>query len=105
MTGAEGFDRLRRRSPAPVRTAESVDSPPDPLGRRALYSVAEQPPCLGAVTIECSACKETSVVTPRGLIGLALPSLHLPLLRRTHSSWLRCPSCRQRTWVSLGLRL
>lgn len=80
-------------------------APVDPLGRRALYSVAEQPPTLGAVTIDCSACAETSVVTPLCLVGLALPSLHLPLLRRAHSSWMRCPSCRRRTWVRVGLRI
>jgi len=95
-----GFDRLRRRRPAPGETA-----PADPLGRRALYSVAEQSPALGAVTVDCSACGVTSVVTPRALVGLAFPSLHLPVLRPGHPSWMRCPSCRRRTWVRLGLRL
>jgi hypothetical protein len=97
-----GFDRLRPRvlegntAPAPVG---------DPQGRRSLYSVAAQPPALGAVTVECSACQEASVVTPRGLVRLAVPSLHLPLLRRGHPSWMRCPACRRRTWVRVGLRL
>jgi len=105
VTAGEGFDRLRRRSPdAGVGSAPSA-APVDPLGRRALYSVAEQAPALGAVTITCSGCDETSVVTPRALVGLAVPSLHLPLLRRSHPSYMRCPSCRSRTWVRLGLRL
>lgn len=103
MSG-EGFDRLRRRRPEAVVETAPVPAPVDPLGRRALYSVVEQPPALGAVTIECSGCAETSVVTPRGLVALALPSVHLPLLRR-HSSWMRCPACRRRTWVRVGLRL
>lgn len=105
--GEQGFDRLRRRtidafpaSPS-ARQVRSVD----PSGRRALYSVAEQPPALGAVTIDCSECRRQSVVTPRGLVRLALPSLHLPVLRRGHSSWMRCPSCGRRTWVQLGVRL
>ena len=95
----DGFDRLR-----PRRQAAAV-APADPLGRRALYSVAEQAPALGAVTIDCSSCGHTSVVTPRALLGLAVPSLHLPIVRRGHSSWMRCPACRRRTWVRVGLRL
>jgi hypothetical protein len=55
--------------------------------------------------VTCSRCQETSVVTPRALVGLAVPSLHMPLIGRSHPSWMRCPSCRSRTWVRLGLRL
>jgi len=102
--GEEGFDRLRRRSVDPPAAGERPAAS-YPMGRRALYSVAEQPPALGAVEIECSRCGQTTVVTPRALVGLAMPSLHLPFLRRRHSSWLRCPACRTRTWVRLGLRL
>jgi len=105
MTEQPGFDRLRQRGGGgaaarrrPVRTA-------DPLGRQSLYSVAEQPPALGAVTVECSGCGQTSVVTPRALLRLAVPSVHLPLLRGRHFSWLRCPACDRRTWVRLGLSL
>lgn len=75
------------------------------MGRRALYSDAQQPPAFGAVTITCSSCGEQSVATPLGLVTLALPSVHLPLLRRGHPSWMRCPACGRRTWVRLGLRL
>ena len=104
MTNGAGFDRLRPRGAAsPGRPAHPV-RPSDPEGRRALYSVADQSPCLGAVTIDCSACERTTVVTPRRLIGLAAPSLHLPLLKRGHSSWMRCPACRKRTWVRVRLR-
>lgn len=101
-----GFDRLRRRSPARPSTMDIPQPrPADPDGRRALYSVAEQPPAPGAVTIQCSVCDETSAVTPRGLLGLALPSVHLPVLRRRHASWMRCPACGRRTWVRVGLRI
>ena len=100
----QGFDRLRRRSvDPPVAGAHPRAS--DPLGRRALYSVAEQPPALGAVEVECPRCGRTSVVTPRALVRLAVPSLHLPFLHGRYSSWLRCPACRVRTWVRLSLRL
>lgn len=95
----DGFDRLRTRRPG------AAVAPADPLGRRALFSVAEQAPALGAVTLDCSGCGQTSVVTPRALLGLAVPSLHLPLVRRGHSSWMRCPACHRRTWVRVGLRL
>ena len=95
----DGFDRLRPRRDGPSA------APADPLGRRALYSVAEQAPALGAVTIDCSSCRQVSVVTPRALVALAVPSLHLPVVRRGHPSWMRCPACRRRTWVQVGLRL
>ncbi len=97
----QGFDRLRTRAPAEPGATRA----PDPLGRRALYSQVAQPPALGAVTISCSSCGQTAVVTPRALLGLAVPSLHLPVLRRTHPSWMLCPTCHRRTWVRLGLRL
>jgi hypothetical protein len=99
----QGFDRLRRRGPG--GHVEPAAPLTDPQGRRALYSVAEQAPALGAVSIECSSCHQASVVTPRGLVGLAVPSVHLPWLRRGHGSWMRCPSCGRRTWVRVGLRL
>lgn len=103
---SEGFDRLRRRPGAPGVVDPVVGKrPQDPQGRRSLYSVAEQPPATGAVTVACSDCGETSVATPRQVIGLALPSLHLPLLKRGHPSWMRCPACGRRAWVRLGLQL
>lgn len=108
MSTPEHFDRLRRRTPVPVsaEASSAAAAPGDPLGRRSLYSLAQQQaPAFGAVTLDCSACAETSVVTPAGLLRLAVPSLHLPLLRRGHSSWMRCPACGRRTWVRLGVRL
>jgi hypothetical protein len=101
MSDGAGFDRLRPRTPEAGQSAR----PSDPEGRRALFSVADQSPSLGAVTIECSSCERTSVVTPRRLVGLAAPSLHLPLIKRDHPSWMRCPACGDRTWVRVRLRL
>jgi hypothetical protein len=104
-TPERGFDRLRhRRADGPGRAAPGA-APRDPLGRSALYSVAEQPAALGAVSVDCSACRVTSVVTPRRLLRLAMPSLHLPVLGGRHPSWMRCPSCGRRAWVRLGVRL
>jgi hypothetical protein len=97
-----GFDRLRPRGgttsgAAPLRV--------DPQGRQSLYSVSGQPPAPGVLTISCSSCRERSVVTPRQLLLLALPSLHLPFVRRGHPSWMRCPACDRRTWVKVVLTL
>ena len=97
-----GFDRLRPRGgttsgAAPLRV--------DPQGRQSLYSLTGHPPAPGAGTISCSSCGADSVVTPRRLVLLALPSLHLPLVRRGHPSWMRCPACDRRTWVKVVLTL
>jgi hypothetical protein len=106
MTGPEGFDRLRRRSDQPAsRQRASARRRADPQGRQALYSTVVEAPAPGTVTVECSACLEKTAVTPRRLVALAVPSLHLPLLRRGHSSWMRCPACHRRTWVRLVITL
>ncbi len=44
-------------------------------------------------------------MTPRQLLMLALPSLHLPFVRRGYPSWMRCPACDRRTWVKVVLTL
>ncbi len=103
---AAGFDRLRPRSaePEPLDQA-ALSAPPDQEGRRALFSDAAPPASLGAVTISCSACGEDTVVSALQALTLAIPSLHLPLIRRDHWSWMRCPACGRRTWVGLRLQL
>ena len=97
-----GFERLRPRGGT---TAGAAPLRVDPQGRQSLYSVSGQPPAPGALTIACSSCRERSVVTPRQLVLLALPSLHLPFVRRGHPSWMRCPACDRRTWVKVVLTL
>jgi hypothetical protein len=44
-------------------------------------------------------------VSPRRLATLALPSVHLPMIRRDHPSWMRCPACGKRTWVKIVITL
>ena len=44
-------------------------------------------------------------MTPRQLVSLALPSVHLPFVRRGHPSWMRCPACSRRTWVKVVITL
>jgi hypothetical protein len=100
-----GFDRLRRRSPDAMPVDPALgEGLRDPQGRRTLFSVAEQAPSWG-VTLGCSRCHRTSVVTPRQVLPLAVPSVHLPLIKRGHPSWMRCPACGRRAWVRLGLNL
>lgn len=114
MSG-EGFDRLRPRAAAAPRGGTRRGPgrrPADPQGRQALFSATDPSPgrpgsaaAPGGVTVTCSSCGATSVVTPRSALPLVLPSLHLPLVKRGHPSWMRCPACRRRTWVRLGLRV
>jgi hypothetical protein len=99
-----GFDRLRRRTGRGVVSGH-VPAARDPLGTSVFFSPAEQRPAFGAVTLACSACGRTSVVGPSRALRLAVPSLHLPLVRRGHPSWMRCPECGRRTWVRLGVTL
>ncbi len=111
MSTPEGFDRLRRRGHGPTPSggpAPSTGPAPlrmDPEGRSALYSVSTQGPPPGAVTVTCSECEQTTTVSPQRLAVLAVPSVHLPLLRKDHPSWMRCPACRRRTWVKVVITL
>ncbi len=98
-----GFDRIRPRGQALPEL--SPDGPTDHDGRGALWSDVVAAPSVGAVTITCSSCQERSVVGLRAAARAAIPSLHLPYLRRDHGSFMLCPACGRRTWVRLGLHL
>ena len=101
-----GFERLRRRSADPVEDVPAATGAvPDTDGKRALFSAAEQKPSFGSVTVACSQCGERSVVSARQALRLAVPSVHLPFLRSTPWSWMRCPACGRRTWVDLTIQL
>lgn len=80
-------------------------------GKRALFSAPQSTPqeqraaAPGAVVVSCGGCGQSSVLTPAQALALAVPSLHLPYLKRGHGSWMRCPACRRRTWVSVQIQL
>lgn len=93
------FDRIRRRATATAPTAR------DPQGKRAIFSTDVQQAAFGTASVECSSCHQTTAVTMRQLARLAVPSLHLPVLRRRFPSWLRCPACQRRTWVRLRVEI
>ncbi len=98
------FDRVRPRSPDAV-------SPVTPIrgtgadGRRALFSTSDPQPAPGSFVLECSSCRQRSVLLVMQAVRAALPSLHLPLIKRGHPSWMRCPACGRRTWVRISLKL
>lgn len=103
------FSRIK-----PVDVADDrptvADLPLDPEGKRALFSasdavVPEQTAAFGAVVIECGRCGETTVLSPRAALQYVVPSVHLPYLKPRRGSWMQCPSCRHRTWVSVQIRL
>lgn len=101
------FDRLRPR--APISAAEPTwvgSTPSDGQGRRALFSVHEPGvPAFGSVSIECSGCRETSVLALRQALRLAVPSLYLPIIRRHYPAWLHCPACGAWTWTKVRMRI
>lgn len=100
-----GFDRLRRRRIGAAAVPGRVAPIRDSEGRRALFSPIEARLPLGGVSMHCSSCGQPSALTVSQALRAMVPSVHLPLLKRAHPSWMRCPSCHRRTWVTLSLRI
>lgn len=98
------FDRVRSRG-VPRSTADALADqgrePVDVQGKAALFSRAVAAPTFGSVSISCSGCHTATVVTYLRALQLAVPSLHLLVLRRDYPSWMRCPACGSRTWVKV----
>jgi hypothetical protein len=104
---AKGNDFSRIKPSSPERPTPG-GAPQDHEGRRALFTPGSAAPTVagtGSVTITCSSCGESSVLAPAAAVKYALPSLHIPYLKRDHGSWMRCPSCRQHHWVSVHIQL
>ncbi|MGQ0632672.1 MAG: hypothetical protein ACT4P1_16775 [Sporichthyaceae bacterium] len=106
------FDRLRPRGADGLGQSANGSSRPraDADGKRALFSVDNPPqiPAVPAVAtggfrISCSGCGTTTALTPRQVLSAAIPSVHLPILRRSYPSLMRCPACRKRRWVRVEL--
>lgn len=89
------FDRVRARGGADHDPSPMVDS----QGKSALFSRATATPSLGTVAVTCSQCHGSTTVSYLHALRLAIPSLHLLVIRRDYPSWMRCPSCGRRTWV------
>jgi hypothetical protein len=105
------FDRVRPRDArapvAPAPPAVTALRPRDSEGRSALFSTSAAPdaPAAGFVTLTCSSCHQSTAMSPVQLLKVAVPSVHFPLLNWRHTSWMRCPACRRRTWVRLAVQV
>lgn len=106
MSDSGGFDRLKPRTQSRPRPGFSAPRP-DQEGKSALFSspVTAAAAPLGAITLACSGCLVTTSLTPWRAMLAAVPSLHLPIVRKSYPSWMRCPACRKRTWVRVAVRL
>lgn len=89
------FDRLRTRDATPTVM------PVDVQGKSALFSGQPIHPSLGSVVITCSRCHVATLVSYARAVKLLVPSMHLPLMRRTYPTWMRCPACAERHWVKV----
>lgn len=95
----QSFDRVRTRVEGGTEAA-----PVDVQGKTALFSSEAVVPNLGSVAITCSQCRIATVVSYGRAVRLAVPSVHLPVVRRDFASWMRCPACAERHWVNLRFR-
>jgi uncharacterized protein with PIN domain len=93
----ETFDRVRTRA-----VNDPSVAPVDVQGKSALFSRAAVSPSLGSVAITCSECHNATVVSYGRAVKLAVPSVHLPVVRRAYPSWMRCPACAERHWVKIS---
>jgi hypothetical protein len=77
---------------------------PDPLGKRALFSVGSvRPGPLGQLALECSSCKRESPIRFRDIPRLTFP-VTVTLPRRYHT-YMKCPGCGRRTWMRAHWRI
>jgi uncharacterized protein with PIN domain len=90
------FDRVRTRA-----VNDPSVAPVDVQGKSSLFSKAVVSPSLGSVAITCSECHNATVVSYGRAVKLAVPSVHLPVVRRAYPSWMRCPACGERHWVKI----
>lgn len=107
---SRGSDFSRIRPARSASTGADAVAPHDHEGRRALFSGGEddrpeESGSIGSVVVSCGGCGAETVLSPTAALRLVVPSLHLPYLKRTNGSWMRCPACRKHTWVSVHIRL
>jgi hypothetical protein len=100
-----GLDRVRPRTGAAAPTTGSEIRDAD--GKRALFSTAvpQSSPAFGSVSVNCASCGEVSALSARQAIKMALPSLHLPFVRRDNPSYVRCPACGKFSWARVSVHL
>ena len=103
---AASFDRVRPRNLAEKESLldEGRLRVPDREGKRALFSDAPEPPTFGSVAITCTKCDSRSVLSWSSALRLAFPSVPAVAPGSGVRLWLKCPSCRQRSWTEVSLR-
>lgn len=100
-----GFDRVRPRTTgAGARTTAGTTTVNDREGKRALFSEVSVPPSMGSVALRCEKCGTRSVVTWARAVKLALPSVPAVVPGSGVRNFMRCPSCSQRSWLSVSVR-
>lgn len=83
-----------------VKAAPDIISPGRPKeGKQALYSTG--PRQAGTVVVQCSKCTARARISLVDL-GVRFLSLSVWIPGRREGHWLRCPSCREHTWCSIG---
>ena len=109
MSGAKKGTDFSRIRPTPTSAHEQSSAPRDHEGRRSLFTAPQDAvpeiAGTGSVTIKCGSCGEDTVLSPAAALKHALPSLHLPFIKREHGSWMRGPACEKHTWVSVQIKL
>lgn len=101
----QSFDRVRPRGAAESdqRPSEGQAKVPDREGKRALFSAAPEPPSLGSVALTCTRCEARSVVSWTTALRLAFPSVPAVAPGSGVRLWLKCPTCKRRSWVEMSL--
>ncbi|MDQ1635527.1 MAG: hypothetical protein QOJ32_2336 [Frankiaceae bacterium] len=102
VSSTASFDRLRPRQ---KEAAAVLPTQTDNEGKRALFSTSVPKPAFGSVTVQCTSCDKTSVLSPSQAGRLLLTTVHMPGVRRHHVSWVKCPACGRRSWSRLKLQL
>lgn len=103
MAVKPNFDRIRP-SVTTDDASVAVAREDDHLGKRRLFSEADQPPTTGSVSLVCTRCEGRSVVSLLRLARLSLSGVHIGLPGVGHRAWLRCPACEEHAWVTVSMK-
>jgi hypothetical protein len=83
----------------PARAA--TGAPGGTMTKEALFSASEDGRRLGTLVVECSSCGARSRLTWAEFAWRHLPVwLWLPWMR--YSRYMSCPACERRTWLSVA---
>jgi len=100
------FDRVRPRRAQSARNPSSgtAETAPDREGKRVLFSEVPTTPASGKVALTCRRCEDRTVVSWARALRLALPSVPAVVPGQGVRNYMRCPSCGQRSWITVSVR-